>query len=215
MRKWVILMALVIIVSLGYRWADHHYTKTNTQIKAVMVPNAIDGVILPKPRIIANFSLTDHHNQSFTKKQLQGHWTMMFFGFTSCALVCPTTLSELNKMYQLLEKELPADKLPQVIFVTVDPNRDTLARLNEYVTAFNKNFIGVRANITMTVAFEKQLHIAAATVTTDNSGQKNYTINHSAEILVFNPRGELYAYLSYPHQALQLVKDYKLILTTA
>lgn len=172
----------------------------------------IDGVVLPQTKEMGNFKLTDNHGKPFTNENLQGHWTMMFFGFTNCGMVCPTTMAALSDMYKTLQTELTAEQLPQVVMVSVDPDRDSVARMNEYVTAFNPIFVGARGEISETIQLENQLHIAAAKMETDDKGKDHYTINHSAEILLFNPKGQLQAYLSYPHEAQQMAKDYKTIL---
>ena len=171
----------------------------------------INGLFLPQPQQITPFNLTNHHGKIFSQENLNGHWTMMFFGFTNCATVCPTTMVALNKMYQSLRKKLPADQLPQIVMVSVDPDRDSVTRMDQYINAFNSDFIGVRADIVATVALEKQLHIVAAKLETDGQGKNHYTINHTADILVFNPKGQLQAVLSSPHQPDQMVKDYQLI----
>lgn len=172
----------------------------------------VDGVFLSQTREINDFNLKDHHGNAFTRENLKGHWTMMFFGFTNCGMVCPTTMAALNEMYRTLQEQLPDNKLPQVVMVSVDPDRDSQERMSDYVKTFNPHFIGARAEIEETVALEKQLHIAAAKMVADGEGKDHYTITHSAEILLFNPDAQLQAYLSYPHKPKQMVQDYKLIL---
>lgn len=200
----VILAVAVVAAGVAVYFGFLNKTQT-TQV-------AIDGVVLPSAQTIHPFKLTDNHGKTFTQENLNGHWTMMFFGFTNCGMVCPTTLAALSDMYKMLGKELPADKMPQVVMVSVDPERDNVKRLDDYVAAFNTHFIGTRAEIADTVALENQLHIAAAKIQTDDQGKDHYTINHSAEILLFNPDGKLLAYLSYPHHAEQMAKDYQAIL---
>ena len=172
----------------------------------------VDGTYLTQATPINNFKLTDNHGNPFTKDNLMGHWTMLFFGFTNCGMVCPTTMASLNTMYKALQTQLPDDRLPQVVFISVDPDRDSVARINGYVTAFNPHFMGARGDITETVALEKQLHIVAAKMQVDGMGKNNYTINHSAEILLVNPAGKLQAYFSFPHEPEQMVKDYKAVI---
>lgn len=172
----------------------------------------IDGVYLPQPTQITDFTLTDNHGKPFSKENMKGHWTMLFFGFTNCGMVCPATMAALNNMYKILQKDLPKDQLPQVVLISVDPDRDTVARLNDYVNAFNPSFTGARGDMNMTQALEKQLHIVAEKMQADGAGKNHYTINHSAEIMLFNPNVQLQAFLSYPHQAEQMAKDYKLII---
>lgn len=184
----------------------YQHTKNIKELK-------IDGVLLPQAQVINDFHLTDNQGKPFAKDNLKGHWTMMFFGFTNCGMVCPTTMAALNQMYKTLQTQLPDSRLPQVVMVSVDPDRDSVERMNEYVLTFNPHFIGLRAEIEETVALEKQLHIAAAKIEADGEGKNHYTINHTADILLFNPNGQLQAFLSFPHKADQMVKDYKLIIS--
>lgn len=208
-HKQLILTLLLIFIVMPaiifYFSAFQHAHAKSQNIK-------IDGVYLPAPKEINDFHLTDNSGKPFSKTNLKGHWTMMFFGFTNCAMVCPASLVALNEMYQKLQHQLPDNQLPQVVMVSVDPDRDSVKKMNSYVHAFNPNFIGARANIEETVMLEKQLHIAAAKIQIDTEGKDHYTIDHTAEILVFNPNGQLQAYLSYPHKADQMAQDYKSII---
>lgn len=203
----IILLSTVIVTTLviyfGIVRPQQQYAQ---QVK-------IDGTFLTPPQNITEFTLTDNHGNPFTKESLKGHWTMMFFGFTNCGMVCPTTMDALNKMYKIMEKELPNNQLPQVTFISVDPDRDTIEKINDYINSFNPHFVGARAEIAETIAFEKQLHIVAAKLEVDGQGKNQYTINHTAEILLFNPNGQVQALLSYPHEPEQMVKDYKTILS--
>ena len=169
----------------------------------------IDGLYLTEPMPITNFSLVNNNGKSFSKENMKGHWTMLFFGFTHCPMVCPTTMTELNKMYNVLQKELPSDKLPQVVLISVDSERDTVEQLNKYVKSFNPNFLGARGDIK---PLKDELHVYVEKMQTEGEGKNHYTVNHSAEIMVFNPDAKLQAFLSYPHHAEQMVKDYKLII---
>lgn len=172
----------------------------------------INGTYLTKPIPINDFHLTDQNGKSFTKDHLKGHWSMMFFGFTNCGYVCPVTLTELNHMYQNLKKTLPEKDIPTIIFVTVDPERDSIAEMKTFMSPFDSHFIGARADLTETEKLENQLHITAVKVREKGQSKDDYTMNHSVEILLFNPNAELQAYLAYPHKAKQMEKEYKLIL---
>lgn len=200
----VILVVLALVVSVEMYFGFLHHPEVANNVK-------INGVFLANAKEINDFQLSSTQEKSFSKANLNGHWTMMFFGFTNCGMVCPTSMAALNGMYKLLEKDLPPTSMPQVVMVSIDPDRDTVQRMKEYVTSFNPNFLGARADINETIKLEKQLHITAAKI--QNSPEKNdYYFNHSAEVLIFNPKGQLQAYLSYPHNAEEMAKDYKLIL---
>jgi protein SCO1/2 len=175
-------------------------------------PIKIDGVYLSAAKEINDFNLQDTSGQPYTKKDLQGHWTLMFFGFTNCGMVCPLTMTALRNMYDNLQTILPANQLPEIRMVSVDPDRDSLPRLKEYVTTFNPKFQGARAEMPEIAALEKQLHLVSVKMQATGQGKDQYTINHSAEIMVFNPEGKLQAFLAYPHTADQMANDYQIIL---
>ena len=184
------------------------------QARPVEAKAKIDGVYLPESKRIEDFKLVDNAGQTFTQDNLKGHWTLMFFGFTNCGMVCPTTMSALNKMYNTLSAELPVEKMPQVVMVSVDPDRDSIQRMNEYVTSFNPHFIGARAEIAQIEKMQQAFHLVAVKMQADGQDKDHYTINHSAEIVVINPQGELQAFMSAPHEPEQMAKDYKSMLLT-
>lgn len=200
------LIAIILLVVMSTALATTFGDVSKQQ------PLKINGFYLPVETEIQDFKLTDNHGKSFTKKNLLGQWTLVFFGFTNCPMVCPATLGALDEMYQSLKNKLSTDQLPRIVFISVDPKRDTIERLNEYINGFNPCFIGARADINETQALMKQLRIIALRVEANGGGKDRYTINHSSEVLVFNPHGKLQAYLSYPHDAQEMSKDYQLIL---
>lgn len=149
---------------------------------------------------------------NFTNDNLKGHWTLLFFGFTHCPGLCPTTMAQLSAAYKVLAtgKYQP---MPQVVFVSVDPERDSLAKVTKYATAFNSDFIGARTDDMKTLAqmtretdamFEK-----VQQKTEDN--KDTYTINHTGDIAVINPKGEFVGLLRMPHTDKDIVADYKAI----
>jgi protein SCO1 len=200
---FILLDAILIIALIIYFGFIHPHTSIK-----------ISGIFIETPKDISEFYFIDNHSKPFTKDRFKGHWTILFFGFTNCAMICPTTMEVLNKMYQILEKDLPNNQLPQVVFITVDPDRDSIAELNRFVTSFNTHFIGARAEIGETIALEKQLHIITSKRQEKNREVNAYSIDHSMEVLLLNPAGRVQAYFPYPHQPEQMAKDYKLILNT-
>lgn len=204
-KLFFLSMTALALTLMGLAWYlyQHHYFSKKIKI---------DGVVLDTPTPIPHFNFTDQNNHVFTEENLKGRWTFMFFGFTNCGYVCPTTLTELNKMYKILQKKSAQNILPQIVFVSVDPERDTIQRIGEYIDAFNSKFIGIRADANETEILEKQLHILAVKVKSANQTGDHYSINHTAEILLINPKGHIQAYLSFPHRVDSLIKDYQLIL---
>lgn len=204
----LLVMSITIAIIAVYFGVGKHQEKRTADIK-------VNGLYLIPSKKIDDFKLFATNGKTISKDDLKGHWTMVFFGFSNCAVVCPTTMIALNKTYQLLQKELPEDQLPQIMMITVDPERDTVKRMKDYVGSFNPQFIGATGETSQLTALQKQLHILAVKVQGKGGGKNNYYYDHTAEVLVFNPSGDVQAYLSYPHKPEEMVKDYKLILSSA
>lgn len=209
-----LIFIILLIVSIFTAAVFYFAVMQKLPKKSKMQSVKIEGTVMPVAKAIADFHLTANNGQSFSKDDLKGHWTMLFFGFTNCGYVCPTTMTELNKMYQILQKDLPEQQLPQVVLVSVDPERDSVEKMNVYINAFNSRFIGARAPEAETEALENQLHIAAIKTSAAEGNSDQYMINHSAEIILFNPEAQIQAYFSFPHKGEQLAQDYRSILAT-
>lgn len=206
-RTLLLLICAVILVAI-VTFVLHAKHQKNTKIEEVAANLKIDGTVLPTPRVIHDFHMTDNHGQSFSNTNLKHHWTMMFFGFTNCGYVCPTTLAALEKMMVTLKTDLPEPLRPMIVMVSVDPERDTVARINDYVKSFDPQFMGIRGTLAETNALANQMSVVFSKVTMPN-GQ--YMMNHSAEIMLLDPNGNLRAFFSYPHEAMQMRHDYKAI----
>jgi protein SCO1/2 len=146
-----------------------------------------------EPRLISAFSMTDHLGRRATLSNLKGRWSLLFFGFTTCPDVCPTTLSVLNEAISPLEDP------PAVVMVSVDPDRDTPEQLARYVPAFNSNFIGYTGTFGETVKLAQQLNIAFGKVPGDVPG--SYLVDHSASLVLIDPNGRYAGFIKAPHNA--------------
>jgi protein SCO1/2 len=171
----------------------------------ISVPTLQAGTLLQPPKAIPEFTLLDQTNAPFTTSRLHDHWTLMFFGFTNCADVCPTTLAVLAATKKTLS-DLPAAQQPHVVFVSVDAKRDTPDTLKAYIKNFDSTFIGVTGSQTNLDAFTKSLGVPNAIRLLDNG---SYAVDHYAGILAFNPQGELRALFSAPHNVDTLTSDYR------
>lgn len=146
-----------------------------------------------EPRVISEFSMTDHLGHPASLSNLQGGWSLVFFGFTTCPDVCPTTLSVLNDAIR------PLKDAPAVVMVSVDPDRDTPERLARYVPAFNPNFIGYTGSFDETVKLAEQLNIAFGKVPGNVPG--SYLVDHSASLVLIDPNGQYVGFIKAPHNA--------------
>lgn len=165
------------------------------------------GTLLTQPRGINSFSLTGTDEAAFNNQRLQGQWTLVFFGFTNCGYLCPTTMAELAKTYRILEQR-NIQPLPRVVMISIDPERDSLKKLNAYVKSFHPNFYGARGDMDAIEKMTQEMGIAFLKPD-DKSGQPA-DIQHSGAVMLFNPNGELNAFFTSPQAAL-LAKDYQLL----
>ena len=164
--------------------------------------------ILDEPRSVPAFSLTDHHGNPFTEKDLLKKWTFLYFGYTSCPDVCPTTLGELTGADRILRKTPSDIALPRFAFISVDPERDTKEQLSNYTAYFNPDFLGVTGNAQQIRALAQPLGIVYRRSYEDAS-KKNYFMDHTASVLLVNPEGYMHAVMSPPHDATSIAKDFR------
>jgi len=164
--------------------------------------------ILPRPREISPFTLEAHTGEPFTLADLEGKWTFAFFGFTNCPDICPTTMAVMGQARRAL-----GDDAFQGILVSVDPERDTASVLGDYATAFAPDFIGVRGDSAEVAALAEQVNVAFAKVPLlrdDGSPDPDsYLVDHSANIVIINPRGHYHAFIKYPQQADTITAAYQ------
>ena len=160
-------------------------------------PQLKQGTLLPSAKAIADFQLTDQHGKPFTRNNLMGKWSFAFFGYTHCPDVCPTALSMLAQVMKKLEKDSTLNTLPQVIFVSVDPERDTPELLAQYLPYFNPDFIGVTGDPQQLLPLTRQLGIMYGKAPGDNAD--DYLVDHSASIILFDPDGNFLALFGMPH----------------
>lgn len=166
------------------------------------------GTLLEPPRPMPSFELTNHENEAFTQESLRGAWHFMFFGFTNCPDVCPTTLRMLAQTEQSLA-DLPAAQRPGVILVSVDPERDTPEQLASYVKFFNPEFVGLTGTKDAIEGFTRQVGVPVAITPLEGGG---YTVDHSAAIFLVDPSGALRALFSPPHSPQAIAEDYRRII---
>ncbi len=207
----ILLFFVALIIAGTFFYKIKHPAVGVTKNFTLHTAVKIDGTVLDKPRTISSFTLTDGNNQPFTLNNLKNHWTMMFFGFTNCPLACPTSLAALNRMDTILRAQLPANLIPQVVMVSVDPERDTVAKMKEYVTTFNKSFVGLNGTPAATKEIADQLNVVYAKIVSPDG---SYTMSHSAEVMLVDPNGKLRAFFAYPHKASVMAHDYEAILSS-
>jgi protein SCO1/2 len=172
------------------------------------VPVTENATVFDVPRAIPALQLVDQDGRPFTAAALRDHWTLVFFGFTHCPDVCPTTLAVLKQVRQQLA-DLPEAQRPRVVLFTVDPERDTPERLRDYVRFFDPSFGAVTGTVAAVEQAAAAFAIPFAKVPLPGDG---YTMDHGAGIFVVGPSGQAIAYSSPPHEAAMLARDFRKVL---
>ncbi len=166
-----------------------------------------NGTLLETPRALPAFALTGADGKAFTNQDLAGHYTLMFTGFTSCPDICPATLT----MLKAVAKKLPSNAAPlQVLFLSIDPERDTPERLKSYVNYFDANF---KAATGPNQELDKlAMAMGFAYVKVPGETPATYTMDHSTALILLNPQGQVQAYFTAPHQLQMLADDLTTVL---
>jgi protein SCO1/2 len=152
-------------------------------------------------------ALTDHNGQARQLRDFRGKVVALFFGYTQCPDVCPTTMSDLVQALKLLGNQRAE---VQVLFVTLDPERDTQQLLEQYVPAFDASFVGLYGDVTTTAQVAKDFKVYYQKQQT--GGASGYTIDHSAGVYVFDKNGALRVYLGHGQKPQDIAHDLQLLM---
>ncbi|MDH3673206.1 MAG: SCO family protein [Gammaproteobacteria bacterium] len=194
--SFALVSVCAFAIGLGGHYVWRQYSKPPLQLQQATI-------LANSGRPMPDFELQDYDNGSFTRAQLKDHWTLLFFGYTSCPDVCPLTLAVLKDVYRRLE-ETPYAQDTQIVFVSVDPKRDSLSTLKRYVQHFHPIFKGVTGSEGQLQKFTKPLGIFY-----QYQGEgEDYLVDHSSAMLLIDPAGNLRALFSAPHHANMLSQNY-------
>jgi len=202
-NKILIILAAAIAIGLGI----YSYQKTNLSNSNISELLKHATYLYDNKKAIADYDLVDHNGNPFTPNDIRGTWTFWFFGFTHCPDICPITLGTLSASVNKLKTEHNISDKINIIFVSVDPERDDTASLKSYVNAFSEHAIGVTAEQNKLTPFLKNMGIVA--VKQDNNGQlKDYLVDHSSSIFLIAPDTGISAYFGSPHEVNSIVQDF-------
>ncbi|UVL84108.1 SCO family protein [Pseudomonas sp. B21-028] len=160
------------------------------------------GIILrPQARTLPDVKMTDQDGQPVAVDGLKGKWSLLFFGYTFCPDICPTTLAQLRQIKSELPKEA-VDKL-QIVLVSVDPNRDTPKQLKQYLGYFDPQFIGLTA--ASIEDLQKLANAVSIPFIPADTSKPNYTVDHSGNLAVIGPDGHQRGFIRAPLNNQKLV----------
>ena len=157
-------------------------------------------ILLPQSRGLPPLQMTDQHGRPVALDQLKGTWSLVFFGYTYCPDICPTTLAQLRQIKSQLSQRT-VDRL-RIVLVSVDPARDTTAQLKQYLAYFDKDFLGVRGSIEDTRTLSNALSIPFVPADTRTPG---YTVDHSGNLAIIGPDGRQRGFVRAPFETDKLV----------
>ena len=189
------MVALIVGLTVNRVLSERHLTNS---------PELIDAgvILLPQGRAMPELQMKDEDGETISLDSLQGQWSLLFFGYTFCPDICPTTLAQLRQIKNQLPKDA-AERL-QVYLVSVDPDRDTPAQLKQYLGYFDKSFKGLTGPVETLEKFSTAVSIPF--IPADTS-QPNYTVQHSGNLAVIGPDGVLRGFIRAPLNTEKLVQQ--------
>ena len=173
----------------------------------------INGLFLyEKPKVISDFTFFSANGAEFTKSDLKGKWTLMYFGFTRCPDECPTTMYQMSKLIKVLrEKEFPLED-KQWVLVSIDPERDSPNDIDKYAKGFDQDFIGVVNSRPMLLSLATQLSVNNI-MPSGNAMDHSHLDNHVNNIILLNPNGEFAGIFRPPFDISRLSLTYQSVTT--
>lgn len=166
------------------------------------------ALVLPAPTPLPEFTLLDQFGNGVTRASFRDSWSLVFFGFTHCPDICPTTLQVLASAKEGL-RAAGHQPLPRIVLVSVDPERDTPEQMGKYVNYFGDGNLGVTGSLDELTRLTSAIGIYFQRQPGD---AENYAVDHSAAVLLVNPEGEFHALFSGPHDSDNYVHDLPIIM---
>ena len=164
--------------------------------------------VLPTPTPLPEFELVNQEGEGVTLETFRNHWSLVFFGFTHCPDICPTTLQILSVARKTLADN-GQQPLPRIVLVSVDPERDTPELMAQYMSYFGDDNLGITGSLDEVKKLTTELGIFFAK---QQGNEESYSVDHSAAVLVINPEAEFHALFGGTHQIENFVKDVPLIM---
>jgi protein SCO1/2 len=160
-------------------------------------------------KTVPDFELLDVNAAPITQAVFDDRWSIVFFGFTHCPDVCPTTLQVMKNVVSKVSEQQQTK--PQIVFVSIDPARDTSEIMKKYISFFDEDFVGITGDMNAVHALTRHLGIVAS-FTANAENPENYTVDHTASLLLIDPQKRVRAKISAPHIAETIVADYLTII---
>jgi protein SCO1/2 len=202
----IMITTVALAAMLAGVWLAATYRENDS--RAILLPDKVMA-LFPDPKPLTAFTLTDHQNRVFDLASLKGKWSFLFFGYTHCPDICPTTLAILARARDIIAKSAAGAEDIQIVFISVDPNRDTADKLKQYVTYFHATLLGVTGDDTQIANLAGQL--GAAYEVSIAPGMENYPVNHAAAVFLVDPQARYHAVFTPPLDAEVISTRFKVV----
>lgn len=209
-KKFILPVSIGAVSLVLGLWLSQQMLMNNNDTK---VPKNLDATVLPNARPLIGFNLVDQNKQPFSPKQLKGQWSFLFFGFTNCPDVCPTTLKVMQTVWKTLPTKVGEEGHPKLLFVSVDPDRDKPETLKNYVQFFHSEFGAVTGNLDELDKLTNQIGILYGYDEKEGDNDQEYVVNHSAQLILIDPKGRMRAVISPPHIPKTIAANFQTIRT--
>lgn len=183
MQRRIIVLGLIAVIAIGGAFILN-FSRSTRDLPTASSSMSIGGA----------FTLVDHDGRTVTDVDYRGRFTLVFFGYTYCPDVCPTTLQTISNAMDLLDSS--ADQV-QPLFVSVDPERDTPEVLKSFVGNFHPQTIGLTGSAEQVAAVAKAYKVYFQKVEEEGADEDEYLVNHSSIIYLMDPNGEFAAHFSH------------------
>jgi protein SCO1/2 len=206
-HKFSIMITTVTLAAmLAAVWLAAIYREHDSRV--MLLPDKVI-TLFNDPKPLTAFALTDHQNRVFDLASMKGKWSFLFVGYTHCPDICPTTLAILARARDAIAKSAAGAEDIQLVFISVDPNRDTADKLKQYVTYFHATFLGVTGANAQIANLAGQL--GAAYEVSIIPGMENYPVNHTAAVFLVDPQARYHAVFTPPLDAEVISTRFKVV----
>ena len=202
----ILITGVTLTAMVAGAWLAATYRENDS--RAILLPDRV-MTLFPDPKPLTAFALSDQDNRVFDLSRVKGKWSFLFFGFTHCPDVCPTTLAILARVRDDIAKNTVGAEDVQFVFISVDPNRDPASKLREYVTYFHPSFLGVTGDQVQIGSLAGQLGATYQVLITP--GMENYPVNHTAAVFLLDPLARYHAVFTPPLDAEVISRRFKVL----
>lgn len=196
-QKTVFILVAIVALILGLTVQRVLLNKGQSDQTALIDAGII---LLPQSRTLPSLQMLDQDGAPVVMDQLKDKWTLLFFGYTFCPDICPTTLAQIRQIKSELSEE-DAGKM-RVVLVSVDPNRDTPQQLKQYLGYFDKQYIGLTASV---ADLQKLANAVSIPFIPADTSKPNYTVDHSGNLALLGPDGTQRGFIRAPLNGQKLV----------